>query len=83
MKDLMPNVKIFMFVTDPVDRMFSNIKESFKEFTCQQTIRTKDQYHGLDQLWTIGLDIPDKADESTNLSSIVFVVDMISAKDKL
>ena len=33
MKDLMPNVKLFMFVTDPVDRMFSHIKESFKDFT--------------------------------------------------
>ena len=29
MKKLMPNVKLFMFVTDPVDRIYSHIKESF------------------------------------------------------
>ena len=28
MKNLMPNVKLFMFVSDPVDRMFSHIKDS-------------------------------------------------------
>ena len=32
MHNLMPNVKLFMFVTDPVDRIYSHIKESFKSF---------------------------------------------------
>ena len=27
MKHFMPKVKLFMFVTDPVDRMFSHIKD--------------------------------------------------------
>ena len=30
MKGLMPKVKLFMFVTDPVDRIYSHIKDSFK-----------------------------------------------------
>ena len=30
MNNLMPNVKLFMFVTDPVDRIYSHIKDSFK-----------------------------------------------------
>ena len=29
-KQYMPNVKLFMFVTDPVDRMFSHIKDCSK-----------------------------------------------------
>ena len=32
MKKLMPNVKLFMFVTDPVDRIYSHIKDSFNKF---------------------------------------------------
>jgi len=32
MHNLMPNVKLFMFVTDPVDRIYSHIKDSFKNF---------------------------------------------------
>ena len=30
MNNLMPNVKLFMFVSDPVDRMFSHIKDCLK-----------------------------------------------------
>lgn len=36
MQKLMPNVKLFMFVTDPVDRIYSHIKESFRKIEPKQ-----------------------------------------------
>ena len=68
MKNLMPNVKLFMFVSDPVDRMFSHIKD------CLKTNRLLYESHGITQTVLII--------RSLNFSSIVFEVVMCIVKEK-
>ena len=66
--NLMPNVKLFMFVSDPVDRMFSHIKD------CLKTNRLLFESNGITHTVFII--------RSLNFSSIVFEVVMCIVKYK-